>query len=470
MKFNLKKRPQSVLGLSLSDGQLRAVLVSGSAEEWVVGKSASAALALDLLHPETELIGREIRNHLEAAGISERTCVVALPAKWVMGLHTKLPALPPEDVDSFLQIEAEKGFPVDTSQLQIARSRHGEGDLTYVTQLAVRKEQLEQLGAVLKAAGLKPVSFSLGLAALPGVIPADGAGRITVAVEPHGAALVIATGGGIAAFRTFEAAIESEAGERVVNGGAVARELRISFEQVPADLRASLRQLSLCGDLALVRQLAERLGEWAQAAGLAIEESGLSDDRLAELIAEGVAKQWLEPGARPLEFLPPRPSQWEAMLARYNSKRLATAGMAVGAVVVVALGLFAWQEVQLWSLRSTWGGMQAPVTELQDVRNRIRDYRPWYDRSFTDLRILARVTQCFPQNGSVTARSFDVHKVAAITTVSIGGTARDGTALLRTQDLLRKAKEIQGLKLEQISGKMPAQFTLTFRWIGNSGT
>ena len=42
--------------------------------------------------------------------------------------------------------------------------------------------------------------------------------------------------------------------------------------------------------------------------------------------------------------------------------------------------------------------------------------------------------------------------------------------LLRTLDLLRQSKEVQGLKIEQIRGKTPAQFTFTFRWIGTSGS
>jgi hypothetical protein len=54
--------------------------------------------------------------------------------------------------------------------------------------------------------------------------------------------------------------------------------------------------------------------------------------------------------------------------------------------------------------------------------------------------------------------------------VSVTGTARDNASLLRTLDLLRQAKEIQGLKIEQIRGKTPAQFTFTFRWVGGSGT
>ena len=38
-----------------------------------------------------------------------------------------------------------------------------------MTQLAVRQEQITRLGEVLKSAGLKPVSYTLGLAALPAV-------------------------------------------------------------------------------------------------------------------------------------------------------------------------------------------------------------------------------------------------------------------------------------------------------------
>jgi hypothetical protein len=470
MKLNLKKRPQSALGLSLGDGWLRAAVVVRSKAGCEVVKSASHALALDLLHPEPELVGREVRNHLDAAGIHERTCAVALPPSWIMSLHTRLPDLPPGDVDSFLQLEAERGFPCDADQLQVARSFHRSETASYVTQLAVRKEQLDRLSAVLKAAGLRPASYSLGLASLPGVVPQAGAGRITVMVEPQGAALVAAAGGGIAAFRTFEATIDSEAGERVVNGGGVARELRITFEQVPDDLRRGMRELSLGGDPALVRQLGERLGDWAAAAGLSAREIAGPGDSIPDLMARGVAAQWLEPAGPPIEFLPPRPGRWEALLARTNAKRLGTAGMAVGAAAALVLAAFAWQEIRLISLRSQWKGMEAQVAALKGVQDRIRAYRPWYDRSFQDLQILSRVTGCFPQNGSVTARSLDIHKAGGVTTVSITGTARDGQALLRTQDELHKAREVQGLKLEAISGKMPAQFTFTFRWMGTPGT
>jgi hypothetical protein len=469
MKPKSKKRLHSVLGLSLADGQLRAfhvVLAKGGCE---VEKSASAALSLDLLHPEAELVGREIRNHLDAAGIRERRCIVAVPPRWVMSQHAKVPELSPADTASFLQLEAEKGFPVDPAQLQIAQSFQRSSAGLWVTQLGVRKEQLEKLGAVLKAAGLKPVSFSPGLAVLPGAVAPAGSGRITVAVEPAGVALLVSTGGGIAAFRTFEASIQTEEGEKIVNGPAVARELRITFEQMPVELRAEVRQLVLTGDSPMVRQLVENLGEWANTAGLEIKRADLPEKNLAAELAEQLAIHWLEAGFVELEFLPPRLSAWAQFMSRYSSKRLATAGFAAAAVAVLALLAFGWLEIRRWSLLSEWHGMQAQVVTLDATQGRIRQYRPWYDTSFRTLSIFKRVTECFPENGTVTAKTFEIH---GNTIVSIGGTTRDKAALLRVLDQLRTAKEIQGLKIEQIRSPATglAQFTFTFRWNALSGS
>ncbi len=463
-KRQTKKRAPSVLGLTLADGQLRASHVTRAKGRIEVVKTASAALSLDLLHPEAELIGREIKNHLDAAGIRERHCVVGIPPRWVMSQHTVMPDLSPEDAASFLQIEAEKDFPVDAAQLQIAQSFHRSGPVTYVTQLAVRREQIEQLSAVLRAAGLKPVSFSLGLAVLPEATVAAGKGRVIVSVEPAGVTLLVAAGGGIAAFRTCEASVESEAGEKVVNGAAVARELRITFEQVPPELRSELKELFLTGDSAMVRQLAESLGDWAKAAGLTIERGDLPGKNLGAEMAEKLAAHCLEGSGPDLEFLPPRPTRWALLMARYSSKRLATAGFAVAALAVLAVLAFGWLEYQRWSLRSEWAGMQVQVKALEAVQTRIREYRPWYDTSFRNLSILKRVTECFPENGSVTAKSFEVHGTTK-PIVNISGTARDRESVLRVQNLLHKVKEAEGVKVDgALRGQTPVQFTLTFRW------
>lgn len=466
MKLTRNRRLNSVLGLALSHGQLHAAHVTRGKRGTEVIRTAAATLSLDLLHPETELIGREIRNHLEAAGIRERHCVVALPASWIMSQHVALPELSPEDTSSLLQIEAEKGFPCDPAQLQIARSLHRSGESAYVTQLAVRIEQVAHLTAALKSAGLKPLSVTLGLAALADAIAAPGRGRITLRLQPQGATLLISAGGGVVALRTFDATINSEAGETLINSASLAREVRITYEQVASDLRHELRELWLTGDATMGQQLAEKLAEWAQDAGLAIK----LDPTAAEIgaqVAEQLGARFLTEGPPALEFLPPRPSQWSRLMSRYSSKRMATTIMAAAAIAVIALVFFGWQEYRRWSLRNEWQAMQPQVAALETVQNRIRDYRSWYDLGHRNLTILKRVTECFPENGNVTAKSFEIQGV--VPTVTVSGTARDNAALLRTIDELGKTREVQGLRIEQIRGKVPAQFTFTFRWNAQTG-
>ena len=466
MKWIPQKRHNSVLGLAVAGGRLSALHLVRAKGAVEVAKATTAVLAADLLTAGVELAGAEIRRHLDAAGLRERLCVVALPAEWIMSQLTKVPELSPQDLDSFLQLEAEKGFPCDPAQLQIARSVCRAGGVVYVTQLAVRKEQVERLTAVLQAAGLKPVSFSLGLTALPAG-PAASGGAITLAVEAPGATFLVTGGGGIAAFRTCEAMMAGEAGANVANGAGIARELRITLEQLPAELRAGLRQLELCGEETQLVPLAERLTGWVASADLTVVRRVAAEGPLGEQMARALAEQWLATGESALEFLPPRPSRWALLLARYDSKRVAFAGFAVAAAAALTLGAFGWQEYRRWALRSEWGAMSAQVTDLLAVQSLIRDYRPWYDTSFHSLSILRSVTESFPDNGSVTAKSFEIHGPSG---VSVTGTARDNTALLHTLDQLRKTRQIQDLKVEQIRGKAPLQFTLSFRWTNPSGS
>src|SRR2546426_9642508 len=118
-----QRLPSSLLGLSLDGSRLEGVVLRRTNGSVVEQKSLFASLSLDPLTNDPELVGREIRNHLDAAGIREKRCVVGLPLKWALTTHTKIPELPEADVASFLQIEAERGFPADVETLVIATSR-----------------------------------------------------------------------------------------------------------------------------------------------------------------------------------------------------------------------------------------------------------------------------------------------------------------------------------------------------------
>src|SRR5215470_2083736 len=110
-----RRRSTSVLGITLDGSRLDGILLRRTNGSVQVQQTFSVTLSLDPLTNDPELVGREIRNHLAAAGVRERHCVVGLPLKWALTTHTRIPELPEADVASFLQIEAERGFPCDVS-------------------------------------------------------------------------------------------------------------------------------------------------------------------------------------------------------------------------------------------------------------------------------------------------------------------------------------------------------------------
>jgi len=124
------------------------------------------------------------------------------------------------------------------------------------------------------------------------------------------------------------------------------------------------------------------------------------------------------------------------------------------------------QQIQLWRLRSQWSHMSTKVAELENIQNQIRFYRPWYDDSYRTLSILRQVTLAFPEDGAVTAKTIEIRDSG--TTVSCSGNTRDNASLRAVLANLSKAEGVSGLKLDQLRGKAPMQFTFDFKY-GNGG-
>jgi len=167
----------------------------------------------------------------------------------------------------------------------------------------------------------------------------------------------------------------------------------------------------------------------------------------------------------PFDFLPPKPTLIEQFAAKYSSGPLRTTGAIAAGIVAIVGGLFLYQQIQLWRLRSQWNGMSAKVGELQVIQDQIRQYRPWFDDSFRDLAVLRQLSLAFPEDGTVTAKTIEIRED---NTVSCSGNARDYTALLAMQAKLRTADGVSRLKLDLIHGKSPMQFTFNFHY-GNGG-
>ena len=473
INFGKRKRLPSVLGLSLDAGRLEGVVLRRTNGSLRQQQTFSATLSLDPLTAAPELVGREIRNHLEAAGIRERHCIVALPLKWVLTASTELPPLPETDAASLLQLEAEKNFHWDIATLQLAESRCLLADgKSHITFAAVPKSQVEPLIQVLTAAKLKPVSFSLGLTGLQS--PAgEKAGVLALAIGETNVGLQITCNGGVAALRSFEGAVENEGGRRALQAGAVAREARITLGQLPAELRSAIRSIRVFGPNELARQLADEMELAFEPMGLSVEvvkayrpnELGVEIPADAPVSAAfSLAARYLAELPRVFEFLPPRPTVLEQFVSKYSSGNLRTAGVVAVAILAIVGGLFLIQEIRLIHYRSQWNAMSSKVTDLQALQDKIQRYKPWYDTSFRTLTILRQMTMAFPESGEVTAKTIEIHSGNVVT---CSGTASDSAALLRTLKQLRATTGVSSITVEQIRGTSPMQFTFDFQW-GNA--
>lgn len=469
----LKRRGLTgLLGLSLDGSRLDGIVLRRANGSLQPQQTFSVALSLDPLTNDPELVGREIRNHLDAAGVRERYCAVCLPLKWALSTYTKLPKLPEADVASFLQIEAERGFPCDVSTLLLAtsRSKTPAGE-EYATLVGIPRSHIAGLEAVLKAAQLRPVSFSLGITALQPAGTGAADGTLTLAIGESQVGLQVTCGGGVASLRALEGALVTEGGQRQLHADLVSREVRITLGQLPAEFRSSVRRVRIFGARELAQKLADEIELRLEALDLKVElvggyDAGEFDASLPPTTAVSpacsLAAAALAGRGPQFEFLPPKVTAWQQFAARYSSGKLRMTLTIAGGVALVVLGLFAYQQVQILTLGARWAQMQKTVTELRDTQKKIGQFRPWYDESFSAMTILKSLTEAFPSDGAVTAKIVEIRD---LNTVMCSGEARDNRSLMATLKNLRAVPQITDVSQGPSRGQSPSmQFSFTFHW------
>jgi hypothetical protein len=395
-----------------------------------------------------------------------------VPLKWALTTSIEVPELPESDVAGFLQLEAERGFHADISTLHFAASRsQSKAGKQHAFLVGIPKNHLTLLEEALRAAKLKPISFSLGITALlpPGAESSNGV--LALAIGETHVGLEVISGGGVAALRALEGALELDGSRRVLQAELVGREGRITLGQLPAEVRDTVRRIRIFGPRDLSQQLADELELRLEPMGLKVElatrysadEFGLQLPADTAVSAPLSLAAGLLAGRKPpFELLPPRVTAWQQMVTRYSSGKLRMAGAAAAALFVILASAFGYQQWQLASLRSQWLAMSPKVKELEGVTQQIRQYRPWFDNSMRALTILKELTTAFPEDGKVSAKSIEIRDLNAVTCTGI---TRDSESMFTIWENLRRSGKVTDLHRPTTRGtKPPLQFTFDFRW------
>jgi hypothetical protein len=467
----------TLLGLSFDGSQLQVVEVRRTNGSVEIKKSFFTSLSLDLLTNAPELVGREIRNALDQQGVRERWCAVCIPLNWALTLNIKLPELPEADISSFLRVEAERGFPYGPEALLTATSRYttaaGEA---WATLIAVPRNHLIRLEEVLIAAQLRPASFSLGMTALQPADAESADGVLTLVPGEDNIRMQLSLGGGIAVLRTIVGAFDFTGAERRLQADHVLREMRITLGQLDQQLRDAVRLVRVLGNSDDAEELAEVLQPKLQEQGLAVEHVRVhrQNDFPVRLPlntpvspALALAVRRLSGAKTTLEFLPPKISAWARFSSKYSSPKLVTVSASAGAVAAAVMLAFLVQQVQLWYWGHHWNRMKDQVAVLEDTQANVRKFRAWYDTSFRELSILRRLTEAFPEDGSVSSKQIEIRdpgKPGELPLITCTGTSISRAELLKVKDKLGAMKNVVAIHTQSERGTSPMEFTFDFKW------
>jgi hypothetical protein len=479
LKLGSRQPGNTLLGLAFDGSQLEVVearRTNGSVE---IVHSFTTTLSLDVLSNAPELVGREIRKVLDEHEIRERWCAVCLPLNWALTLTVPLPDLPETDLASFLQVEAERGFPYAQDALLMATSRYqtGEGQ-RHATLIAMPRNHVSRLESVLEAALLRPASFSLGIAAMVPAEKESSDGVLALVPGIDHIRMQLTLGGGIALLRTIEGAFDLAGAERQLQADHVLREMRITLGQMAPEIRTRLKRVVVVGNSEDAEELVETLEARVRDQGLELthvrkpEKGSLplnTPDNAVLSPALALAVCRLASKEMALEFLPPKISAWQQLSSKYSSPRLMTVGVGVGGVAAAVLLAFFVQQTMLWYWGARWNRIMDRTYTLEETQVNIRNYRGWYDGSIRELSILRSLTECFPQEGGVSLKQVEIRdatKPGELPVVTCVGTAKDRGSWHRVRDKLGKSRNVLNIGTKKEDGDSPVEFEFSFNWTG----
>jgi hypothetical protein len=466
-----RSRAASILGLSLDGNRLEVVSLRRNNGTVHIRQTLVVSLALSPLTDAAELVGQEIRNHLDKAGIRERHCAVCLPLSWALTLQTPLPEVSEADRASFLQLEGERSFHAGTDShfIQYSIFKTPDGG-QYATLMAVPRDHLEALQRVLRAAKLKPLTFALGVTALQ---PAntDPNRVVMIALRRDTVDLQITAGGGIVALRALDGALETQGAQKNIPADLIAREIRITLGQLPGGLAGSPGKIKIFGQGESARQFIQDITPRLTPLGLKLEvpdkAANFNFDRplppeIATTATLALAANYVKSIDTTPDFLPPKTQPWRQLIStRLSPRKMAYIGGAAAFLILCVAGAFGYQQWQISTLESKWRAIEPKVNELTADQDFIKKFRPWYDTSFRDLQILRKIKDAFPDDGSVSAKKVEIHDISGVTCT---GVARDNESFLKLHAKLGDdTNDISALHAE-VHGQKPMDFTLNFQW------
>ena len=460
LKLRQKLRNRSILALTLFSNECGVRLVKRDGD--VVRSEARFFLprGADALIAQPEDFGKELVELLTANNIRERQCVVCMPPSWAFTCATDVPdELTGEDLRGYLELRAEKEFPMSIGDLRLAHSAFVlPGGQRRVTVAAVPVKRIAAVEQMLATIGGKLLSLSLGLdylLATPGAPP-----RVHFLANGKHVDVIITSGGGIAGVRTLSTGVpppdpafdavgllpRSAHHARPAAGGGAAGRRRGDLRRGARFRRAVARK----DDGAALPHGPLRAGRDRKPdparrprGGRAFPARPVGDVRvrhaggqaMAGLAAEGRQQAPAHDGRR---WRWPHPAP---------DRRLHGAG-------------------RTWRAASNGSGTGCSATwrRSKKIQSKIRRFRPWFDPNPQTLGALETLAGAFSDNGETWAKNIQIHDGERVTCTAF---AKSQAAKDEMLGRLRKKPGVSEVQTQQVRGNSPITYTFTYKWEPN---
>jgi len=456
MKLDLaefKKRFQnrSALALSVRSDGIAATLVRRDNGHCRKVNSLTVPIRADALMENPEQAGLELAAALEVAGIRERHCVICIPPEWAMSASAEMPEISPEDLRGYFELRAEREFSTQTADLRLGHCAYSTPDgKQRATLAAVPVKRMDAVEKMLEAAGRQAVSISLAL----GECLAGDAPALHFLARADRIDAVVTIGGGVAALRSLPGAAPGGAS---FDSSTFGREIRITMGRLPDSVRQQVRRVVFHGPLGIAEKAAAEVEDQLRRMGMEPESADAAfGDGSVEPAVRHLTGQPV-----PFEFVTVVENRWQATFQKLNTVRGREIALAALAAMVLALAVFGIRSRIVGSLQTEWEGMRLNVADIDDLQQKIRRFRPWFDGVPDNLKIFESLIAAFPEKGEVWAKSIQINDTSKIV---CAGFASNQAAMMAFLDRLRGRPGVTALQVQQLRGDNPVQFSVTFKW------
>ncbi len=395
-------------------------------------------------------LGALLKNQLGSHRLSLGRVVVGVPVSWVLTQRLSVPSTDTNVAAGAVKMRVSRDYATDAGNLvadyTISRSSGASEVLIGVT----TRKKLESLTKTLAEAGLTPVAIHVTAQAYVNEKQAD---TTLVRIDPPMAELALVRDGRTVGLRSLCDTLDNDP-------AGAARAITANIASDP-QLSSNQSELVLASDPATgidPHSIASYLN------GVAGGSTSVIDESVIDAMRRRAQQHDM------LDLLRCRASK-ETGRGLTKTQRIGVGVAALVVLLILAVGGLWWsREHRLSTLQATAAGMASDVEMLSEVKSRLDESAPWFDKRVDMLSCMQVLTECVPQRSELRLTEF---RLNADKSGSLQGRAETRSQMLEFLRTMQASESLSSVALRDSAqtqnDRGEVRFEIVFNYIAGKG-